>query len=421
MKIFIFLIFCGIFGVFSDDRKCSEATSKKIFCYYQSSSALNSSFNENFYNYPPPCTHIIFAFAGLDINGKIVLSQNHQIETQIEKEIFNLIKLKEKRECLKILISVGGYDEGSEKFSSLVETDDSIEKFSNNVLKFLIFYGFDGIDIHWMYPTMRGGIPEDRLNFVKLLKVLKQKLNKRNKLVVAALGAKSSLISSAYEPIKNICDTLDYALFMTYDYNDRHKTSINAPLLQDNEVQHKETINENIQKLLAEGCDEKKIILGISTYGKVYKLKYAFENFLGANANEMNDFHENKIDGGNVEYEKICNALNNNVSIFNNHKHTMWTIQKLTNSHSKYAFHDRFWISYDDHETVDIKTLYALSKNLNGLMFFTINGDGNCVLNFPLINSAHKIIKEYEKHCHNLSSQICVKKLAKNHEIQINF
>lgn len=34
---------------------------------------------------------------------------------------------------------------GSEKYSVLAETDESRTKFADNVLKFLVFYGFDGV------------------------------------------------------------------------------------------------------------------------------------------------------------------------------------------------------------------------------------------------------------------------------------
>jgi Glycosyl hydrolases family 18 len=48
---------------------------------------------------------------------------------------------------LKISFSIliQGWDEGSAKYSVMAETDESRSKFAENVLKFLVFYGFDGV------------------------------------------------------------------------------------------------------------------------------------------------------------------------------------------------------------------------------------------------------------------------------------
>jgi len=53
-----------------------------------------------------------------------------------------------------------GWEEGSEKFSSLVETEDSVENFAEKALKFLIFYGFDGVSLRLRHI--------DRPNFMNL-------------------------------------------------------------------------------------------------------------------------------------------------------------------------------------------------------------------------------------------------------------
>lgn len=47
------------------------------------------------------------------------------------------------------------------------------KQFAETALKFVIYYGFDGLDLDWEYPTSRGGIPDDKKNFVSLLSVIK--------------------------------------------------------------------------------------------------------------------------------------------------------------------------------------------------------------------------------------------------------
>lgn len=94
---------------------------------------------------------------------------------------------------------------------------------------------------------------------------------------------------------------------MTYDFNDRQRASIGAPLFQEtNEhFQHKETIDENIQKILNQNCDSSKIIMGISTHAKAYRLKLTSKNYIGAMAVELNDVEGNSVNKGIVEYHKV--------------------------------------------------------------------------------------------------------------------
>lgn len=40
---------------------------------------------------------------------------------------------------------MSGWGEGSEKYSLMAETQESRSNFAESVLKFLVFYGFDGV------------------------------------------------------------------------------------------------------------------------------------------------------------------------------------------------------------------------------------------------------------------------------------
>lgn len=54
----------------------------------------------------------------------------------------------------------------------MVASTESRLLFVNTVIDFLRKHGFDGLDLDWEYPTRRGGRPEDKENFAKLVKVL---------------------------------------------------------------------------------------------------------------------------------------------------------------------------------------------------------------------------------------------------------
>lgn len=83
---------------------------------------------------------------------------------------FNGLKTYNKN--LKTLLAIGGWNEGSARFSKLVDDEDKRKQFVKNVIKFLRQNNFDGLDLDWEYPAFRDGSnPSDKENYVFLVKV----------------------------------------------------------------------------------------------------------------------------------------------------------------------------------------------------------------------------------------------------------
>ena len=75
---------------------------------------------------------------------------------------------------LKTLIAIGGWGEGSEKYSDMARDAALRKTFVQSVVSFLQLYDFDGFDIDWEYPAARGGAPEDKENFPILVSELRE-------------------------------------------------------------------------------------------------------------------------------------------------------------------------------------------------------------------------------------------------------
>jgi len=83
------------------------------------------------------------------------------------------VSLRNKWPHLKILLAVGGWAEGGQKYSDMVSEPFKREIFIRSVMALLRRYKFDGFDLDWEYPgaTDRQGKYSDKENFLSLVKV----------------------------------------------------------------------------------------------------------------------------------------------------------------------------------------------------------------------------------------------------------
>lgn len=108
----------------------------------------------------------------------------------IEKEILILIffynpyitgnvkkfnDLKRDNPQLKTIAAVGGWNEGSRKFSNVAKDPAKRQRFISTSLKFILSHNFDGLDLDWEYPAQRDGDPDvDKENHAIFVRELKE-------------------------------------------------------------------------------------------------------------------------------------------------------------------------------------------------------------------------------------------------------
>lgn len=123
------------------------------------------------------CTHLMYAFFGIEETGELrIIDPYLDLEDNYGRgniRKFNALKLK--NPTLKTLAAVGGWNEGSKKFSIVAADPAKREKFVTSVVQFLQRHSFDGLDLDWEYPNQRHKLKnDDRSNFLQLLKELKE-------------------------------------------------------------------------------------------------------------------------------------------------------------------------------------------------------------------------------------------------------
>ena len=118
---------------------------------------------------PTPYTHINFAFALIDQNGKVVLSLAN--DTILIDQLHN-VRDKSLNRNVELWIAVGGYAVGAAPFSKLSATQSGRKTFIDSACAFMEKYGFKGMDLDWEYPAAidSGGTIADTKNMVSLVK-----------------------------------------------------------------------------------------------------------------------------------------------------------------------------------------------------------------------------------------------------------
>lgn len=239
---------------------------------------------------------------------------------------------------------------------------------------FISKYNFDGLDLDWEYPSLRGGEPMDKENFVQLVKELKTDFKKHNLLLTSAIGAAKNTIDQAYN-VKLLYRYLDYFHIMCYDYGGSWDKIItaNAPLHSENALNVEFTINYLIQM----GASPDKIVLGIPFYGRTFITE--LDGNFGDASNDIGFMGPFTRENGFMGYNELCDILSNRTS--------QWTKSYDTGTQQGVAKHrddvtgQSRVVVYDSARSVAVKARFAMRKDLAGAMVWSVDTDdflGEC-------------------------------------------
>ncbi|XP_050419124.2 chitotriosidase-1 [Patella vulgata] len=376
---------------------CYVTGQRKSFCYYSSESQYRRGIGKFVPSNidPKQCTHIIFAFAnvtGLDL-GK--MNWNDYGSNGLYAGTTNL---KQKRPGLKVLIAVGGWVMGSAPFIDVVKDQNSRSIWVQNVVSYLRKYDFDGLDMDWEFPGVRGSGAGDKFKFSSLMRMLQRafqeeawKSGKEKLLLTLATAAGSHYIAASYEP-KEIIKSVDYMLLMAYNYHGQweNTTGHHSSLYSSNiDKGKKRELNQiwSINYWLGQGMPKERLIVGLGTYGMSYTLKNSAINGLGSPASSGGRPGSYTGEKGILAYFEICENL----------RYKGWRSVWIPEQQSPYAYGGDQWVGYDDTKSIAIKARYIVQQGLGGAFVWSVEMDdftGSCGEGlYPLLNTINKIIK----------------------------
>lgn len=311
-------------------------------------------------------SHINFAFAIIDPKT-FKIAPSSPDDVNLYKR---LMLLKQRDPGLKVYIAVGGWafnDPGptATTFSDLSASVPRQKVFMESLLSFMSTYGFDGIDLDWEYPKAsdRSGREVDFDNFPKFMARLKDTLSAASKGLTITLPASYWYLQNF--DITNLAKSVDWFNIMSYDIHgtwDKGNKFTGAFL---NSHTNLTEIDAALDLLWRNDIDPGKAVLGLAFYGRSFTMTTASCSTPGCTYESGGQRGKCSKEVGillNSEIDELVEENSVNPVLY---KKEAAKVAKWGNQ----------WIAYDDEETLMMKSEYAQTLCLGGLMVWAISHD----------------------------------------------
>ncbi|KAG9066210.1 hypothetical protein KI688_001431 [Linnemannia hyalina] len=324
--------------------------------------------NHNVFDLPAQnLTHILYAFANLDNEGRVFLGDAwadtdkhyeddswNETGTNLYGNFKRLGLLKKANRHLKVSLSIGGWT-WSTHFAEVAANPDKRAKFVTTAMELMDNLGLDGLDIDWEYPKT----PEDAVNYVSLLRELRQAMNE----YAAAKGDTIPYLLTGAMP----CGESQYSLLRLNEMNqymdsfylmayDLAGSWSGATGHQSNLHGGDNNVHNAVQHYIQQGIPSHKVIVGMPIYGRAFQntdgLGHSFEG-IGPGTWEQGVYDYKTLPlPGAVEYYDA----------------------EAVSSYS-YDPAKRELITYDTPMVIDRKAEYVAQHQLGGAMFWESSAD----------------------------------------------
>ena len=294
---------------------------------------------------------IIYSFLHLKGNKLAIDNEKDSVT------LLNIVNQKNKYPDLKVLVSLGGWG-GSETCSDVFSTKEGREEFAISTAEIIESYDADGIDLDWEYPGI-SGYPghkyqiQDKGNFTDLVILLRKYMDKDDILSFAA-GASDRFFKNSVD-WKKVMPLVNNVNLMTYDFygsgskNTGHHTALGSKDFNGRSAY------KSINDLINLGVDPKQIFIGGAFYIKTFKNVDNLENGLYQNADRNRSYNQ-------INFEEVKSNFN-----------FYW--DDLAQAPYAYDSINKVFATFDNKESIKLKSQFAIENKLGGIMFWQLMND----------------------------------------------
>ena len=324
------------------------AQKKAVIAYYSGNLAALDSFNANTF------THIIYCFGHLQENK---LKLNSKKDTLLVQK---MVAMKKQNKHLKVLLSLGGWG-GCAPCSEVFNTENGRATFAASVKELTDYFGSDGIDLDWEYPTIEGYpghrfAKEDKQNFTDLIKTLRKTLGKKHTITFAAGGFQRFLEESV--DWKAVMPYVNYVNLMTYDLVSGFATVTGHHTPLYSTPTQKESTDNCVNYLIDFGVPPKKLIIGAAFYARTWE-------GVSPTNNGLYQSGKFKYFIGYRDFPKRLSESSGYITYWDSIAKAPYAYNATTQSYA----------TYDNKRSIAAKSKYVMQKKLGGIMFWQLGHD----------------------------------------------
>jgi chitinase len=288
-------------------------------------------------------THLCHSFIKPDSSGNLIVDDNF-LYPELNEAAHN--------NGVQVLVSIGGWG-NHDGFSPMASDSISRQNFIKNLTEFCLKNNYDGADIDWEYPRK-----VDKHNFIILLKELKDAFDLAGiKYLTAAIP------SDDYTNVFNVAEMnkyLDWIGIMTYDFHGSwsNHSGHNSPLYS-SPLDTCGSIDYSVNYYLSKGISREKLLIGIPLYGRIFNSPALYLKNDGSNSILLqNSVARITDDGWKYVWDHVCEAP------------------------LLYSSDNTQLISYEDVNSIKIKSRYIYNQKLGGAIVWALGQDydGNSTL-----------------------------------------